>query len=291
MPGVREVREAPFPPVGAGGGIRLLIWTLRARGRFRGFDGVVYLGRSPMVRRWLRFLTGSPMRSGGDFPLGGWETTIPQKDGELVSAAFAGIAGVSPPSLRPVFPVSKEEMRQAAGRLEDGSWLAVAPGGGDNPRDSVPQKRWPPRRFAEVCRAVMERGLGVVLLGGPSDLEAAALVEAEAPGVLNLAGATGWGETAALLSRAGLFLGADSGPAHLATATGARAVVLFGPTSPECLYGPGLITAVASTAECSPCYSNMPFPGCRKSPGCMESITVPMVMDALEPLLKGRWGQ
>jgi ADP-heptose:LPS heptosyltransferase len=40
------------------------------------------------------------------------------------------------------------------------------------------------------------------------------------------------GELGALLSRAGLFVGNDSGVSHLAAAYGAPTVALFGPTDP-----------------------------------------------------------
>jgi hypothetical protein len=287
MPGLEGVETAPFPPAGPGGALRLAAWTLRSRRRFRGCGRVVYLGRSPAVRRWLRFLTAAPLHSGGERPLGDYETVRPQRAGELVSQAFAAMAGVRPRSLRPLFPLRREERRAARDRLGEGEWLAVAPGGGDNPRDSVREKRWDPRRLAEVCGRVVARGTRVLLLGGPRDAEAAARVEALVPEALNLVGETGWGETAALMAAAGRFLGADSGPAHLATAVGADAVVLFGPTSPACLYAPGLVRPVVSPAECSPCYANMPFPGCPRDGRCMDMIGVEAVMEALEPMLAG----
>ncbi len=290
LPGLEAVRTAPFPPAAPSGVLRLAAWTLRMRSSFRGFDRVVYLGRSTAVRRWLRFLASSPMRSGGDAPLGDWETVRPQEEGELVSAAFARVAGVEADDLRPEFALTDAEGDAAAQWLGEGDWLAVAPGGGRNPRDSVGEKRWPPGRFAEVCRRVSAGGFRVVLLGGPCDVRAAREVEKGAPSVLNLAGATEWGETAAVIRRAGRFLGVDSGPAHLATAVGAEAVVLFGPTSPDCLYAPGLASPVVSPARCSPCYANMPFPGCPRGGGCMEMITARAVMDALAPVLEGGGG-
>ena len=290
MPGMEAVRSVPFPPESPMGALRLVAWTLRVKPSFRFFNRVVYLGRSPAVRRWLRFLTGAIMRSGGDVPLGEWESVFPQKEGELASAAFARMAGVEPDSLTPRFPLAPGEMDLARKKLGDDEWLVIAPGGGDNPRDIVAEKRWLPGRFAEVCRKVIDRGIRVVLLGGPGDTGAAAAVERGAPGVLNLTGTTTWGETAALTASAGRFLGVDSGPAHLATAVGADAVVMFGPTAPGCLYAPGLVRPLLSPANCSPCYASMPFPGCAKEGGCMEMITVDMVMEVLGPVLEGVGG-
>ena len=285
--GLESVICAPFPPSGPAGALALLGWTLRMRRRLRRFPLVVYLGRSASVRRWLRLLTGSPMRSGGDSPLGSWETVVPQRPQELASEAFARMAGAVPDSLRPSFEVRASELEWAASRLESGRWLAVVPGGGDNPRDSVPEKRWTGSGFARVCREALRQGTRVVLLGGPSDVRAAAEVERQVPEVMNLTGVTDWGKTAAILKTAGRFLGCDSGPAHLAAAVGAHSVVLFGPTSPGPLYAPGLVEPVLSPAPCSPCYENMPFPGCSRDGSCMAQIDPDSVVAALEPVLEG----
>ena len=40
-------------------------------------------------------------------------------------------------------------------------------------------------------------------------------------------------ELAAILARADLFLGHDSGVSHIAAAAGARALLLFGPSDPD----------------------------------------------------------
>src|SRR4029077_16046934 len=62
-------------------------------------------------------------------------------------------------------------------------------------------------------------------------------------------------ELAALIERANVFVGADSGPAHLAAAVGPRAVVLStGPNRPQQWrpYGPR-VTVVRHLVACSPC--------------------------------------
>ncbi len=54
----------------------------------------------------------------------------------------------------------------------------------------------------------------------------------------------------ALLSRAGVFVGNDSGVSHLAAATGAPTLALFGPTDPG-LWSPlGQRVRVLRGAEC-----------------------------------------
>ena len=99
-----------------------------------------------------------------------------------------------------------------------------------------------------------------------------------------LAGELPLGMLAALLRRAELVLGADSGPLHLAAAVGAPTVRLFGPTDPG-LYGPwgveGEHCVVRIQLPCSPC-GNLVEPPCGAAtmPYCMLGITVEQVLSA-----------
>lgn len=107
-------------------------------------------------------------------------------------------------------------------------------------------KRWPPDRFALLARRLCGpggtlTGARIVLLGAPSDaaingeilttLQAMGLDAVDASGKIDLLAA------AALLERATLFIGNDSGLMHIAAAMGAPTIGLFGP-SDERVYGP-----------------------------------------------------
>jgi ADP-heptose:LPS heptosyltransferase len=96
-------------------------------------------------------------------------------------------------------------------------------------------RRWPVTRYAQVARALAERGHRVVVTGSPDDTEAAARIVQDAglPAGASLAGSTGVGELAALVAHARLVISGDTGVAHLATAYGTASVVLFGPMSPQ----------------------------------------------------------
>ncbi|WP_368419994.1 glycosyltransferase family 9 protein, partial [Rhodovarius sp.] len=78
-------------------------------------------------------------------------------------------------------------------------------------------------------------GHGIVILGGPGAAEAAmvAPVLAALPGAVDMVGKLSLPEAAALLSRASLYIGNDSGLMHLAAAAGAPTLGLFGPTNAE----------------------------------------------------------
>jgi ADP-heptose:LPS heptosyltransferase len=81
----------------------------------------------------------------------------------------------------------------------------------------------------------------VALLGGPEDARAnaeiAASLTTDAIPALDLAGRLDLLACAALLERATLFVGNDSGLMHIAAASGAPTLGLFGP-SDERVYGP-----------------------------------------------------
>lgn len=110
-----------------------------------------------------------------------------------------------------------------------------------NPGAGWPSKRWPPERFAIVARAIDEKwGLpAVVAWGGGEEKELAdEIVEradaaAKQPGRIRPAPATTIPELAALLRRARLFVGSDTGPLHLAAAVDCPSVGLFGPMPAE----------------------------------------------------------
>jgi ADP-heptose:LPS heptosyltransferase len=101
------------------------------------------------------------------------------------------------------------------------------------------RKNWPAERWAEVIAMLpVERDLRLVLTLGPAE-------EAAAPALLDALGRLAperqvviardldLFELAALLQGASLFLGNDSGVAHLAAGLGRPTVAVFGPTDPQ----------------------------------------------------------
>ena len=94
--------------------------------------------------------------------------------------------------------------------------LAVAPGAANL------RGRWPVSRFVEVADwSLKTNGGGVVVVGGDSDRSMGEqLRRALGPRVINAAGRATLRETAAILRRCTLFVGNDSGPMHLAAASG-----------------------------------------------------------------------
>ena len=138
-------------------------------------------------------------------------------------AHLAEVLGLAPPSL----PVAWWDVADAAALppLPE-HFLALGP------TANWSYKVWPPERFVALARAIE---LPVIVLGGPGDAEAAmaAPVLVALPGATDLVGRLTLPQAAALLSRATLYVGNDSGLMHLAAAAGAPTVGLFGPTSAD----------------------------------------------------------
>ncbi len=143
-------------------------------------------------------------------------------------------------------------------------------------------KLWSDSSFVQLARtAVGSTGMYAVLVGGASDrprLEH--MREGIKDKAVNMAGATGLAELAALSKGARFAVTVDSGPMHVAAAAGARVIALFGPTSPARTgpYGEGHIIIRRGIA-CSPCFRR----NCA-DPVCMSGITVDDVMKAVHTI-------
>lgn len=98
-------------------------------------------------------------------------------------------------------------------------------------------KRWPLERFAELARAIeREWGVPTIVAWGPGERALAETIVASSSAKLALE-TTSLLDLAELLRRAQLYVGADSGPLHLAAATMTPSVALFGPKDPA-IYAP-----------------------------------------------------
>ncbi|MDF1799106.1 MAG: glycosyltransferase family 9 protein [Planctomycetota bacterium] len=151
--------------------------------------------------------------------------------------AFAAHLGAQPTGPRGVLHPGREAEAWAAELLQGTGAAPVVL----NLGASKLPNRWPAERFGELAAGLAADGLPVVLAGGPADREAAATAlevatASAGPGsapIQDLAGATSLRQLAALLDRAALFVGCDTGPMHMAVAMGCRVVALFGPANPR----------------------------------------------------------
>ncbi|HMA36659.1 MAG TPA: glycosyltransferase family 9 protein [Chloroflexia bacterium] len=161
------------------------------------------------------------------------------------------------------------------------------------------RKKWAPRGFAAVADHLHAQfGVKIVVLGGKEDARLAAEVAAlsTAP-VLNLAGQTTLGATAALAARCVLFIGNDSSPLHIAVAAGTRVVGIYGLTDPRSYrpWVPGgragqdyaVVLSPAPCAACFPLVGGITLPEWVRCVRCnaLAAITPAQVVAAATPLL------
>lgn len=95
-------------------------------------------------------------------------------------------------------------------------------------------KIYPPERWGEVARRLREAtGLQTVVAMARGEEALAGAIEAAGGGAARTEVAPDLPSLAALLRRARLVLGGDSGPTHLAHALGTPVLMVMGPTDPE----------------------------------------------------------
>lgn len=162
-------------------------------------------------------------------------------------------------------------------------------------------KAWPEDHFAALGRGLVAAGHQVYYAYGPGELAQAERLVAAVPGSQLTPPTKGLLAYAALLRRADLFVGVDSGPLHLASAIGVTVLGLYGPKHPG-TYGPFWPqTAVARAGfECSPCrYRRCPRPdverietpeGTARISPCMRALQPDQALSAALELLAARPG-
>jgi len=89
------------------------------------------------------------------------------------------------------------------------------------------EKTWPIERWTQAARILKDKGLPVVLVGGPTD------PQVEIPGVVNYVGRLDLASTMAVIANSRLVFAGDTGAGHMAAAYGIDSVSIFGPTDPR----------------------------------------------------------
>ena len=100
-----------------------------------------------------------------------------------------------------------------------------------NPGAGWGAKQWPAERYGEVAKRSLDGGFSPIINFGPREESLAKVAEAASGGTA-CALSFSVGELIALMRRARLFIGGDTGPMHLAAALHVPVVALFGPTDP-----------------------------------------------------------
>jgi predicted lipopolysaccharide heptosyltransferase III len=279
---------------------------LAGRLRRERFDVAIDLHGGPRAA-WLTRATGAPMRIGYDMPGRSWIYThrvarspdlAPRHSvlNQWDLLAPLGIGDCSPER----DPVEMTEDPAAAARV--GRRLADA-GIQVEHRLVVVHvsagnefRRWPEAAFCSMIAGLAERDptRRVVIVSGPSDAQAAARVTETARSRLStpesLPPLLDWdlNELRALVARATVYIGGDSGPLHVASTTGTPIVALLGPTLPE-RSRPWRDSrrraemVDAGPLPCRPCDQRRCIPGDFR---CLTRITPEQVLAAVERVVR-----
>jgi heptosyltransferase I len=100
-----------------------------------------------------------------------------------------------------------------------------------NPGAGWGAKQWPAERYGYVAKQLSVSGTSCLINFGPKEEELAKHVEQESSGAAQPIQCS-ISELIALMRRAALFIGGDTGPMHLAAALNVPVVAIFGPTDP-----------------------------------------------------------
>jgi lipopolysaccharide heptosyltransferase II len=154
--------------------------------------------------------------------------------------------------------------------------IVLAPGA--SARRAV--KEWTDEGWAAVADHFSAQPETAVAITGTEP--AGRIIELARGPILDLTGRTSEGEWAALLDRADLFIGVDSGALHVAAALGTQVVGLYGPSDPNITGPQGLgHLVVRHPVDCSPCFRRT----CSIGRVCMVNIEADAVIDAAERAL------
>jgi heptosyltransferase-2 len=272
-----------------------------ARGHF---DATVLLHH--LTTRWGRLkyrvllaATGAPIRVGLDNGMG---TFLSQRAPDLGFGVrhevdywldVVGTLGATHPDPRMELHLTPQELDVA-----DRDWSAYGfegqevallhPGSGTF---SV-AKRWPAERFGAVADALAAEGLRIGIIAGPGEEPLAERASAAMSSPSSLVRSQGgFRALAALLRRARLFVGNDSGVMHGAATMGVPVVAVFG-LSNHRAWGPYPADAhrvVRLDLPCSPCFYtgfSMGTPAGCPPRTCLEDLAPERVIAAARELLR-----
>lgn len=159
-----------------------------------------------------------------------------------------------------------------------------------HPGATAASRRWPEARFAEVARQLaVQTGARIAVTGTAAErpLVEAVCIGAAHPALVPMAGVLSLGEMAALIERADLLVSNNSGPVHVAAATGTPVVDLYALTNPQ--HTPWQVPhrTLFADVPCRYCYKSTCPQGHHR---CLLDVSAPAVVSAALALLDGDAG-
>jgi heptosyltransferase III len=155
-----------------------------------------------------------------------------------------------------------------------------------HPAAAFESKQWDVHNFARVAEDLAGRGLTIMALAAANESSVVDDLIKNSSAQIDALTNLSLPEVTALATRARLFVGNDSGIAHIAAAVGAPSVVIFG-SSNVAHWRPWATAPAEVVREEMPC---APCPGytCAEfdAPECIRRVSVERVTAAIERILK-----
>ena len=285
-------------------------WALIRRLRRERYDLAIDFHGGPRSSM-LTWLSGAPVRIGYEVAGRSWMYTTRVPRPRALRPRHSVVSqwdvleplGIAPPDAE---IDATEMLEEPAAAMAVARRLAGAGIGDGNPVVVVhvsagnPFRRWPSASFVELVRRLASSNpkRRIILTSGPSDAEAAAAIARDARALLAAderpaiveCGEFDLAELRALVGRAALYIGGDSGPLHIAGTTSVPVVGLYGPTLPvrsQPFRSARFISAAAEVPNlpCRPCDQRRCIPGDFR---CLTGISAEAVAALAENALDGR---
>jgi lipopolysaccharide heptosyltransferase II len=250
-------------------------------------------GEAPLAA--LLWLGGARRRVGWDCGGGGFLLTdspqyVPGRPEVESRQAILTLLGGGPPAGHSAWvpgldagPAARRALRRELARLPQPDRPLVVAHVGSGMR----AKRWPVEHWRRLAqRLIDEFGIRVVLVGTAEDRATARAIIGSTPPLAldDWTGLFDLKQLTALVERAAVFVGADSGPAHLAAAVGTPVVALFSGTNDPRQWSPWgpQVTVLRHETSCSPCHrTECPLAG----HPCMSGLVPERVLEAVRSKL------
>jgi len=291
-------------------GLRRLLYdvSLATRLRREAFDVVIDFHGGPRSA-WLTRASGASRRIGYALPGRAWAYTemlpwtrslVPPRHSVENQWDLLRPLGITPDAAAHI-PVERMQDAAAAESVDRRLHAAGVPAGAAIIVMHVSAgnlfRRWPADHFAKVAATLAraQPSRRIIISSGPSERDAADTIAASAQALepdardrIVRCGEFDLLELRALVARAALYIGGDSGPLHIAATTMVPIVALFGPTLPQRSMpwrtAPAVAIAVdAGPLPCRPCHQRRCEPGDFR---CLTHVEPARVIAAAEQLLR-----
>lgn len=186
-----------------------------------------------------------------------------------------------------VLSFSRKNEMYINARLAENNFAAAEQIIAIHPSATSAAKSWTKEKFSRLAdMLIKECKVKIVFTGSPHEKKyVAAITGLMQSSAIDVSGKTTVGQMTALYKRAGLFIGMDSGPTHVASAVGSKIIALFGPSRISA-WRPWI-----SMDRYVLLKKDLPCLGCcqgvcplYEKPLCLESIEVEEVVSAVKKL-------